>query len=247
MKIKIIILNGLLFFIASQNFAMDKNQTAQTDKSQSCALSVNMLGLGFLTALVGKIAYDISWQAQSAQSITELYNNFTFYLKSNNIQSLTNPELYKFFTQERLEFIAVYEDWMRNSYNSYVKPWNWTPKQKVAYEKIQLLSMIALHGPMVLLQKSVTSDNIVAQARRYCFVLSKYPLLAYNNILTAHIAALSDPLSFCIPQQLTTFISEIKNNIRNFQMLLYSDKEYAHEIYNYKIDHLPIFKEYSQY
>ena len=109
------------------------------------------MGTLLFVGLLAKIFYDISWHDQYDKAITELYDKFINYIETNDIKSLYELELYNFFTRENLESIIIYENYMRNSYDSCVKPWNWNMGQRVAYEKIKLLSMIALHGPMIAL------------------------------------------------------------------------------------------------
>jgi hypothetical protein len=251
MKLKQIMFLGIFIINFTKTSLSDKDQ-AQLLSGQDfieCKKKVDTkdnsnIGLGtvFLAGLLAKIIYDVSWHDQLNKSISELYDKFINYIEINDIQSLHDVQLYNFFAQENLEIIAFYENWMRNSYDSYFKFWNWNTEQKIAYEKIKLLSMIALHGPMIVLGDSLKSQDIITQARKYCFIISKYPLITYSEIIDIHIATLSTSLSFCVQGKINSFISELKKNIYNFRVLFYSDKEYACEFYNFKLHHLPMYK-----
>ena len=61
-------------------------------------------------------------------------------------------------------------------------------------------------------------------------------------MIDTHIATLSTSLSFCTTLKINSFIAELKQNIYNFRVLLHSDKEYACEFYNLKLQHLSVIK-----
>ncbi len=249
MKLKSIMFLGISIVNFTNASLLDKDQNLKVlgkDFIESKNVANNQpgssIGLGTVlcTGLLAKILYDVSWHDQLHKSISELYDKFINFIEMHDIESLRDKQLDNFFTRENLEFIAIYENWMQHSYDSCFKFWNWNAEQRVAYEKIQLLSMIALHGPIIQLGNSVTSQDIVSQARKYCFIISSYPLMAYGEIIDTHIARLSNSLSFCTDLKINSFISEIKKNIYNYRILLHTDKDYAYEFYSFKLHHLSI-------
>lgn len=186
------------------------------------------------TLLVGKMSYDLSCQLYYRQDIFDMYEKFENFIQINGINSLSDSRLYKFFSEQDIQNILTFEDWARNSYNSWLKPWNWTAVQKESYKKIELLVMVILYGPLFVTPATLNGENIIEHARKICCMISDYPLLHADKILDEHINLLSKNSIDDISDNMKHFILELEQNLLNIKLLLASDKEYLYEFYNFK-------------
>ena len=125
----------------------------------------------------------------------------------------------------------------RNSYDSWLKPWNWTASQKSAYEKIEILSMIALHGPIITCEESIVEKILTKHARKCCSAVSEYPLVYYGCQLDLHLAAIKKGFSVKIPQ-IQKFLLELEQELNNIKYLLRSNPDYITECQTLKTHQL---------
>jgi primosomal replication protein N len=188
-------------------------------------------------ALVTKIGYDLSWHNDYATKSNDSFGRFMNYVRFNNITSLKDPSLYAFFNSIDPDFCLMYESWLRNSYDSWLTPWNWTASQKAAYEKMEILSMIALHGPMIALSKEEVEKKLVDHARKHCSVVCEYPLVYYGNQIDAHLAALKKGFSIC-NQAVQGMLAQLHQELYELKYVLRGNQTYIAECQTLKTHQL---------
>ena len=188
-------------------------------------------------SLAIKIGYDYSWQGVYSAEVENTFSRFLSYVYTNDINSLHDQNLYNFFKSVDPDFCLNYEAWLRNSYDSWLKPWNWTASQKSAYEKIEILSMIALHGPIITCEESIVEKILTKHARKCCSAVSEYPLVYYGCQLDLHLAAIKKGFSVKIPQ-IQKFLLELEQELNNIKYLLRSNPDYITECQTLKTHQL---------
>jgi len=190
------------------------------------------------TALVIKAAYDISWHNDYTAKANDTFRKFVNHIHLHSISSLKDKSLYSFFNQSaNYDFCLTYESWLRNSYDSWLKPWNWTADQKAAYEKMEILSMMALHGPLIMLDEQTIEQELVKHARKHCSAVSEYPLIYYGELIDAHLVALKKGFSVK-NKMIQNLLIELKQGIFELKYILRGNKAYIEECQTLKTHRL---------
>lgn len=184
-----------------------------------------------------KIGYDWSWHGDYTRQSENAFRRFLNYVHINNISSLKDPSLYNFFKTIDPDFCLTYEAWLRNSYDSWLKPWNWTASQKEAYEKMEILSMIALHGPMISLDEATVDAELANHARKYCTAVCEYPVVYYGNQIDSHLAAIKKGFSVKSPD-VQRMLIELEQELYKLKYVLRGNKAYIDECHTLKTHQL---------
>jgi hypothetical protein len=190
------------------------------------------------TVLAVKIGYDVSWHNDYAEKSHEIFKRFMIHARTNNINSLKDPALYTFFNSIDPDFCLTYESWLRSSYDCWFKPWNWTASQKAAYEKMEILSMISLHGPLIILDAQAVEQELVNHARRNCSAVCEYPLVYYGNQLDAHLTALKKGFSVLPYKEAQRLFVELEQELYKLKYILRGNKSYIEECHTLKTHQL---------
>lgn len=214
------------------NFEDHKQTNSEIDIS-----GVYFYGL-LSSVLAFKIGYDFSWQIEYKNFIDKKFKDFAHYTSIKNIQTILNENLYNFFKQEDIETIISYEDVIRNSYNSWIKPWEWNLIQQENYRKIEVLSIFVLYGPLIKVDSDYQAKDIIKYARQTCSLHSKYPLVYYASALEAHREFLSKNNLIGIDKKITKLLDGLKEHLLNLRLALTSDREYLEEFYMFRTEML---------
>ncbi len=219
-------------FGASQSYGFLNIRGAhETDIEASTYATISLVVLGI------KIAYDWSWHGDYGSQSEHVFKRFVNHIRLNNINSLKDPLLYTFFKSIDRDFCLTYESWLRDSYDSWLKPWNWTAAQKAAYEKMEILSMILLHGSLIVLDQQEVEKELVKHARKHCSAISEYPLVYYANQIDAHLAALKKGFSVR-SESVQKMLLELEQELYQLKYILRGNKSYIEECHTLKTHRL---------
>jgi len=170
-------------------------------------------------ALFSKIAYDMSWHNSYACRVCVLSKMVQVALEEKAEGFLREPEI--------LEQILTLELWLRNSYASWLTPWNWVASQKDAYHLVQGLALVVLYRPL-LDSENVTGQEILRHARSACSTVSLYPLMYFGQELDRHIEFVKTEKAF----------ADMLSGLSNIKYLLRQEKEYIDELQTYETHRL---------
>ena len=186
--------------------------------------------MGIVTAvLAGKIVYDRSWHGEYARRVNACYDKMLIHLR--NVQagiqenSKDNP-INISFKQE----VVQLEQWLDCSYNSWLKPWNWTAKQKELYKKVRIVSALTLYSDLVALGDAVTGADVVRLLRKLFAPICMYPLVYGYQIMIKQLQFISslqiNELNDLVGCQCEQRLSDIEN----FKNLLMEQDAYNQEV-----------------
>lgn len=197
------------------------------------------------TAFAAEVAYDVSWHGDYETKVNNAFNRFSNHIYSHNISALKDPSLYSFFNENLdHDFCLLYESWLRNSYDSWLKPWNWRNSQKAAYQKVEVLAMIALHGPLLILDQQMVDQVLVSHARKHCSAVSEYPLVYYADQIDLHLVALKKGFSIQ-SDVLQKMLLELERELNKLKYILRGNAAYIAECQTLQTHKL--LKELAQY
>ncbi|OGB86579.1 hypothetical protein A3J41_00075 [candidate division TM6 bacterium RIFCSPHIGHO2_12_FULL_38_8] len=183
--------------------------------------------LSALTLLLAtKIGYDMSWHTTYACKADNWYALLNNTVQKNQITCVTNEHLKSLFCPVDHDEIMQLHDWLNNSYNSWLKPWNWTESQQKSFNQLHAVEILTMYADLLPLQDTVTGKDLVKAFRNKYVALSIYPLVFAYEMIEKHlqfIAARKDLNLYALLQQIMPYLN-------NFKLLLRQEPDYALEL-----------------
>lgn len=186
-----------------------------------------ILGL-VTTAIVSKVAYDVSWHDTYVTTVNGWYGKLKHCIQSNSVDSVNHVALHNCFSQCDLDDIIIMNRWLQSSYGSWVCPWNWTASQKKALNIVQAIEVLTMYSDLLALGTEVSAEEVVTAARKICF--SMYPLIEFYGLIEYHIDFIKNSSSLVCDLQVQDLVKSMLPCLNNFKVLLRQGKDYTEEL-----------------
>jgi len=157
---------------------------AQTEGNVSSYALAVVVGL----MVAGKIAYDVSWHSEYVARVQNCYGSLRKCIDRHNVTTVEDAALQALASRSMKCEVVFLEQSLRNSYGSWLCPWNWTAQQKAMYHQIQVVAILTMYADLIALGDKVTGADVVQCTRQLFVPVSLYPCVHCYGELRRHIA-----------------------------------------------------------
>lgn len=223
----------LLFALLLTNMMHSTVTITITSKSSNSRLqdsqgaSINHLIGVVVVLLAAKIGYDLSWHNSYTTKTNSWHELLISTIEQNNITTIDHPKLLSLFSAVDHDQILQMHTWVSNSYNCWLKPWNWTASQKQSFEKLQIIEILTLYSDLVAKKDTIMGADLVKAFRCKYTGSSTYPLIFAYEMINNHIQFICNMHNHTLNQLLLSAIEPLKN----FKILLRQENEYQEEVF----------------
>lgn len=183
----------------------------------------------FAAILMAKIAYDVSWQNTYFNKANDIYSQMLREMNNRGIVTIDQLAALPLFDVVINDEVVIYEAWVRASYGSWLTPWNWSATQKSAYDMMQILAIVVLHGQLLEEGRVLSGTDVIEHVRGKCAAASMYPLVYYGQELDNHIQFIKTESKNIQNVTIRHMLQNIVSGLGNIKYLLRQEKEYINE------------------
>ncbi len=208
----------------------------QTDSNISSYTLAVVVGL----VVAGKIAYDVSWHAEYVARVQNCYGSLKKCIDRHSVTTVEDSALQELASRSMKCEVVFLEQSLRNSYGSWLCPWNWTAQQKAMYHQIQVVAILTLYADLIALGDKVTGADVVQCTRQLFVPVSLYPCVHCYGELRRHISFIQS-LSYCdvlLSNIETSLLRGMVPYLEQFVSLLAQQNEYVQELQTMKTHEL---------
>lgn len=185
------------------------------------------LVLGTTAALIAcKIGYDLSWQSTYVTKTNNWYEMLICAVERNQITSINHPKLQSLFSTIDHDEILQMHIWVKNSYNNWLTPWNWTTALKLSFQNLKIIEILTLYADLFKQEENITGTAIVRAFRCKYGNISVYPLIFAYETIDAHIQFIRSLNN----HSLEKLLSQTIDPLNNIKVLLRQENEYNTEV-----------------
>jgi hypothetical protein len=102
---------------------------------------------------------------------------------------------------------------------------------------MQILSMISLHGPIIVLDENAVDGYLVQHVCKNCSAVSQYPLIYYANQIDSHLDAIKKGF-FVKNYVLEKMILELQRELYKLKRIIRGNKAYIEECHTLRTHQL---------